>query len=462
MDGFRPSPPPPATDDDNSKGDETATATLQGLIQSAAVSSKVEAPRSCLPTKMSSFKGIMREGWHPKGGDGGRESWRGDFKGINQVAGWVGKGKSPNVSQRTEHVARPMSTLRDPSSFAPPPRRTNTASGVSYTSSVPLHHQAETAEPARPAPPPVPYRADTTGRSANHLPTPPMRHDSPPGTNAHDYRSTEAKSKPSLPPRLPPRCPSNTSPSPPPPPYEATQRGSESYLNQGAMSRLANAGVSAPALGIQRLGSHNSHSQRSSQTSTSINPTNELQSRFAQLKTSSSSPISSNPNSTPSPLQGVTPQQLHTAATAATHVASQPAFQQAVVNSTSSTDPRPSLPGRTSSFRERHDEQIQSVKGKLNGLNQKYGITKRINSFIEDQKSPANPDAPPPPGQPATHQSAPNHPYSSPNTSRPDLDALNRRKPPPPPPPPKKLSMHSKPVNQSPSPPPLPLNTKPR
>ena len=34
---------------------------------------------------MSDFKGIVKGGWHPKGKDGGKESWRGDFKGINQV-----------------------------------------------------------------------------------------------------------------------------------------------------------------------------------------------------------------------------------------------------------------------------------------------------------------------------------------------------------------------------------------
>lgn len=34
---------------------------------------------------MSGFKGIMKDGWHPKSKDGAKESWRGDFKGINQV-----------------------------------------------------------------------------------------------------------------------------------------------------------------------------------------------------------------------------------------------------------------------------------------------------------------------------------------------------------------------------------------
>ena len=32
-----------------------------------------------------SVRNVMRGGWHPKGKEGGKESWRGDFKGINQV-----------------------------------------------------------------------------------------------------------------------------------------------------------------------------------------------------------------------------------------------------------------------------------------------------------------------------------------------------------------------------------------
>ena len=35
-----------------------------------------------------SMRNVMKGGWHPKGKDGGKESWRGDFKGINQVV-WV-------------------------------------------------------------------------------------------------------------------------------------------------------------------------------------------------------------------------------------------------------------------------------------------------------------------------------------------------------------------------------------
>lgn len=38
---------------------------------------------------MSGFKDTFKGGWHPKGKDGkSKEGWRGDFKGIDQVAGW--------------------------------------------------------------------------------------------------------------------------------------------------------------------------------------------------------------------------------------------------------------------------------------------------------------------------------------------------------------------------------------
>lgn len=36
---------------------------------------------------MSGFKDIAKGGWHPKGKDGkSKESWRGDFKGVDQVS----------------------------------------------------------------------------------------------------------------------------------------------------------------------------------------------------------------------------------------------------------------------------------------------------------------------------------------------------------------------------------------
>jgi hypothetical protein len=34
---------------------------------------------------MDSLKGLSKGGWHPKGKGGGKETWRGDFKGIDTV-----------------------------------------------------------------------------------------------------------------------------------------------------------------------------------------------------------------------------------------------------------------------------------------------------------------------------------------------------------------------------------------
>lgn len=34
---------------------------------------------------MEKVKSVTKVGWHPSGKDGKKESWRGDFKGINQV-----------------------------------------------------------------------------------------------------------------------------------------------------------------------------------------------------------------------------------------------------------------------------------------------------------------------------------------------------------------------------------------
>ncbi len=71
---------------------------------------------------MAGIRDSIKGGWHPKGKDGkSKESWRGDFKGMNQVAGWMGKGKNSS-SEASEHVSRPISELKDPSAFGPPPK----------------------------------------------------------------------------------------------------------------------------------------------------------------------------------------------------------------------------------------------------------------------------------------------------------------------------------------------------
>ena len=79
---------------------------------------------------MSGIKETLKGGWHPKGKDGGKESWRGDFKGINQVAGKLGMGKGKGSGSQEEHIARPLATLKDPAAFGPPPKNVNYHGGA--------------------------------------------------------------------------------------------------------------------------------------------------------------------------------------------------------------------------------------------------------------------------------------------------------------------------------------------
>lgn len=51
---------------------------------------------------MPDFKEIAKGGWHPKGKAGKGESWRGDFKGVGQVAGC----ESLQHASFAEHGAR--------------------------------------------------------------------------------------------------------------------------------------------------------------------------------------------------------------------------------------------------------------------------------------------------------------------------------------------------------------------
>ncbi|KAJ5682965.1 hypothetical protein N7462_006130 [Penicillium macrosclerotiorum] len=396
---------------------------------------------------MSGFRNVMKEGWNPKGKDGKKESWRGDFKGINQVAGWMGKGKDPNAEQ-TEHVSQPLSSLKDPASFGPPPKHINYHGAAALPNETtpdrrglgaPLSqtqiqqqnvHQQQAVETVqeefeKPKPPPVPYRVNTTGLSTNTLPSPPVRRlDSPSSASA----SLASKPKPQLPPRLPPRTDSPASNSPSPPPaYSATAAtpplpsASQGYINQEATSRLASAGVSVPALGI-------GEANASSRASAGIHGTdvNELQSRFSQMGTGVKSA-----SAAPSP-----PVQTASGYTGYAGVG----------------DPLP--PPLT--FRQRHADKIDAGKERLGGM------TSRINTFVEDRKfsAAANKRIPRPPG--------PNSPVArSPAQPSPPLETQAQRKKPPPPPP-KREDMRAPPANASPvasassTPPPVPLNTKPR
>jgi hypothetical protein len=139
---------------------------------------------------MSKFKDIAKGGWHPeKGKDGKSRSLRGDNKGINTVAGWMGKGKdSHSNDEARDHVSRPLATLKDPYAFGPPPKNVSYHGGAALPNQItpdtrglgaPLtreeiearrmaeeaEEQRETEDAARPRGPPIPYRKDTTGLS---------------------------------------------------------------------------------------------------------------------------------------------------------------------------------------------------------------------------------------------------------------------------------------------------------
>ncbi|PQE13190.1 gmp synthase protein [Rutstroemia sp. NJR-2017a BBW] len=350
---------------------------------------------------MSGFKDTLKGGWHPKGKDGkSKESWKGDFKGINQVAGWMGKGKSPS-EEAQEHVSRPISSLKDPASFGPPPKNVKYHGGAAMpnqttpdtsgwgapipASEIRAQQEAEEAEARRreeearkPPPPPVPYRADRTGLSTAHLPPPPGRKDGADGRTPPPVPSPAAtKSKPpGLPPRLPPRQNSNPSPSAPSPPPTYGAATSEAdpsrgILNQGALGRLGAAGISVPGFNVG--GKSKPAPPPPARDSTTASPSppppasrsnsaqvNELQSRFSRLTSSSPSP------STPTPTEGTTLAQKQAALKTATAFRNDP-------SSVSLRDAQ-SAASTANNFRERHGEQVKSGWASANKLNSKYGI----------------------------------------------------------------------------------------
>lgn len=363
----------------------------------------------------------------------------------------MGKGKDPNADNQRDHVSRPLASLKDPSSFGPPPKR-NGASSISSprtTSSRSLgaassegSHQVEEGDDSKPAPPPLPYRANRTGLETNHLPPPPGRNNNNNTSNSFAQPASSPSTRPNLPPRLPARAPAPPSDNEPaPPPYSETDNVAQ--MNPGAVSRLGQAGVSVPGLGIG-----GSDGGPSPTAQTNLNKqVNELQSRFGNMTTSSSQApgnlqdhvVGSKNGST----YGQSRERLHVDANSP--------------SSTSALDTRNTGSG-TSNF----SDHFEAGKKKLNAFNQKHKITDRVQSYFERPPVPVQEQSAPPPPPP--------HPNLSRQSSTIDVEALNNRKPPPPPPPAKKPELQSKSVGSSstaastgsPSPPPLPLGTKPR
>ncbi|RMD42266.1 hypothetical protein DV735_g2890, partial [Chaetothyriales sp. CBS 134920] len=372
------------------------------LLQSA------NSRSSLLPiAKMSGFSGMMKGGWHPKGKEGGRESWRGDFKGISQVAGWVGKARGAEEAGPAAHISRPLTTLKDPASFGPPPKNINYHGPAALPTEItptrvglgaPLSQEeieAANAQ-ARPAPvqaqeyeeegkragPALPYRSDRTGLSTSNLPPPPVH-------------PAISHSKPGLPPRLPARQNSTGLGSPPPPAYDtvvsqpsqpAQSDAANGILNASAINRLGNAGVSVPALGIGKTAtpSNGPSNPGTREPSRSCQPGSapagaastfsELSSRFAARNNSSSAITTAEqtapqaeerPNATP------TWQQSQGALRTASNFRKDPS-SISMADAREAAQTTSSAARAANTFREKHADTFAAAGRRANAFDQKY------------------------------------------------------------------------------------------
>jgi len=249
---------------------------------------------------MDKLKGVAKGGWHPSNNSPiHRESWKSDLKGIA-----TGKKADPYESSR-DHQSTPLASLKDPASFAPPPKHSayypdaqnpsassaSTPGGPPSRSAVPVPapprqpqqqqlQSPEQVQEQEAKPPSGPYRTDTTGLRTDNLPKPPVRRANgevsggsispmrtaspslpprtaspslPPRQNAPGAlppRQQTAKPPPSLPPRMT-ESPTEFTPAPPPTYGEATRpQPGTGFINQNSVSRLGHAGISVPGFGI--------------------------------------------------------------------------------------------------------------------------------------------------------------------------------------------------------------------
>ncbi|KAF2196866.1 hypothetical protein GQ43DRAFT_404228 [Delitschia confertaspora ATCC 74209] len=369
---------------------------------------------------MNQFKGIAKGGWHPSSGkDGGSSGGK-----LSTVSGLLGRAKDPHEAA-LEHQSTPLSALKDPASFGPPPKRVNyhvASTAAPGGLGAPLSEQETGAKQRLQAeeearrrteeeaskPSPGPYTVDTTGLSIAHLPKPPVRR-ADQELQQSNARPTPNR-KPQLPPRLPPRQnsrPDAYTPEPPPSYNESTS----GLLNQSALNRLGQAGISVPDLDIGRTASPPLPPRgiASPSTQPALSPARgphlgELQSRFSKVSTSQHSTGSS-----------LTEKQeaLKTANNLRTDPSKVPLSD---IRSAAAT---------TNNFYERYGDQVSSGLRATSDSDRKYGAAGRAGG-----------------------------PVSLPPQS-PVQGGLGKK--PPPPPPPKKKNLST-----SGAPPPVPLASKPK
>ncbi|KAK4169315.1 hypothetical protein QBC43DRAFT_307433 [Cladorrhinum sp. PSN259] len=396
-------------------------------------------------------KDVFKRGWHPeKAGT----TLKGQMKSL------VGRGD--DKTQNT-HVARPLSSLRNPAEFAPPPQRRSDTIGSSYSGSgsTPTHPPAE-AEPEaeEPPQPPKPWRLNTTGLSTDGLPPPPGRRDGadgrgilpPPSLSSTTSRgappppparpSSGTATPPSLPPRLPPRS-NSSSPAPAAPAISTITSASGASLNQSAISRLGAAGINIPALGIGSSTTSSrpappppSYSSATSSrpappppSSSSSSAVSELQSRFARLKSTSQPQTAAQPEP---PSEGTSWAQKKQTLKTVSDLHKDP-------SKVSFSDMKAAA-STADNFRQRHGEQVAKTGQVAGGLYEKYGTPPPAN---RQQESTAG-----------SGQGGIGGVVTS---------VLAKKKPPPPPPPKKKnLSIGGGFGTGEDAPPPVPMGTRPQ
>ena len=387
--------------------------------------------------------------------------------------GLVGRGDKADDRDRSNHVSVPVSQLKDPASFAPPPKRTGSglipaaprtdSSATRKVGAAPSRYQdpyGESQEQIEEPPQPRgPYRTDTTGLSTDNLPKPPGRRDGADGRSPQppSYQSAMTgvgggrAAPPSLPPRLPPRTNSastvGSSPAASPAP---TGNG---LLNQGAVNRLGAAGINVPGFGIGRSSPAAAASPSppppprpgvaSAPPTETPSHMSELQNRFSKLGTSSSNAnANANTAATPPPSEGTTWAQKQAAFKTASSFQKDP-------SSVSFSDARAAASTAASSS-ERHGEQVAAGAKAANNLNQKYGLLdKAQNSYAKVQGAQGQ-------GQGQNQDQGAGVPSTG-------LASVAGKKKPPPPPPKKKpalMSAQAPPADDEP--PPIPMATRPQ
>lgn len=288
---------------------------------------------------MDKLKNVTKGGWHPSGDKAiHRDTWKSDLKGMT-----TNRNKDPYEAQRN-HQSAPLTSLKDPDSFGPPPKHTGwygnngmptspaapsastggLGSAIRTPARIPTREQREqeAAQQEEKPKPSGPYRADTTGLSTANLPKPPVRRadgtsPAPPPRSAASPHvpARQAQSQPAQaapPPMLPPRQnehPDEYTPPPPPTYQEATVQPAvqprpapqnPATINGVAANRLAQAGVNVPGFGI---GGNSSSTQATppQSPSTQGHPSqlSELQQRFSRMGTGSSSTQRTSPPPTP-------------------------------------------------------------------------------------------------------------------------------------------------------------------